>query len=79
MAALAVDDEHLPASTIQITEAQAEDFATAQSAEHHRFEHRSIPPPPTRRQQRVDLGRLGHSRQRPRCADQRHTTLTTVP
>ena len=79
MTALALHDEHLPAGPVQITEAETEDFAAAETAEHHCFEHGPIPQHPTRAEQGVDLARFQHPGQRSRGANQRHPSPATIP
>jgi hypothetical protein len=79
MAALALNNKHLTASPVQVTEAQTKNFAATQPTQHHRFEHGPIPQPPTRPQQGINLSRLSNPRQSPWCPHQRNPTLTTIP
>lgn len=79
MAALTVGENHPPLPHPQIGKAQAENFATAQPAEHHRGHHRPVPKRPQRAEQRSHLDRLQHPRQRPRGAYQQHAVIRALP
>jgi hypothetical protein len=76
MAALPLNNEDLTLSTIKILETKTKDFTAAEPPKHHRFEHCTIPHPPTRSQQGVNLFRSHDPRQRPGSANQRHTPAT---
>ena len=76
-AALALGHEQPPLTGAEVLQAQAEHFAAAQPAQHHRIDHGPVAVGPQRRPQRVDLGRREHPRQGAGRADQRHPAPAT--
>ncbi len=72
MTPFAIGDEHTSFAGVDVAQRQTQDLATAKTAQHHRLDHRSIPPRSQRRHQRVDLTGIQDPRQSPRRADQRH-------
>jgi hypothetical protein len=79
MAAFALGDEQSPRGHLQVCQPQPEDFAAAQSAQHHRLGHRPVPVGAQRRQQCIDLRWFEDARQRPWGAYQRHALAWPLP
>ena len=78
MSALALRDEHSPSPGRRSSNRKPEDFAATQAAQHHRLDHRPVPPMTQRAQQCVDLDRRQDLGQRPRRSDQRHAATASV-
>jgi hypothetical protein len=78
MTSLALGDEHPPGGDLQVFQPQPEDLAAAQSAEHHRLGHGSVPVRAQRREQRIDLIWLQDPRQGARGPHQRNTLPGTL-
>jgi hypothetical protein len=53
MTGLAISDEHPLVRRLQILQPQLDHLVTTHPAEHHRFDHRPVPPPANRAQQKT--------------------------
>ncbi len=70
MAALAVRDEQSAFAPTDVRQSQPEDFATAQTGEQHRVDHRPIPIRPQRRNELDDVVVIEDPRQMPHRSNQ---------